>query len=57
MLHRFYVVFQLFITAVSTDMASWYTKNLEKYHSDDFEKLDGVLRQNALELLPRLRRA
>jgi len=38
-------------------MAAWYTKNLEEYHSDDFEKLDGVLRRNALKLLPKLQRA
>lgn len=36
--------------AVSTDMASWYTRNLEEHYRDDRDKLNAVMYGNALEL-------
>lgn len=38
------------------DMAAWYTDNLEQYYLSDSLKKDGVMFQNALNLLPSLRR-
>jgi len=44
----------ILVTAVSSDMAAWYTQRLDEYHSRDFGRLEGVLWKNALKLLPRL---
>lgn len=40
----------ILLTAVSTDMAQWFTTNLQRYYSDDEERLGGVLRDNAVKL-------
>lgn len=45
----------LFLLAVSTDMAQWYTKNLLDFYENDQEKLDGVMFANAMKLFPRLK--
>ncbi|KAF7789469.1 hypothetical protein EIP86_000415 [Pleurotus ostreatoroseus] len=41
--------------AVSTDMAGWYTKNVDAFYADDPAALAAVQRENALRLFPRLR--
>jgi len=40
--------------AISTEMAGWYTKNLEDFYADDKDALDDVMYKNALKLFPRL---
>ena len=44
-----------YAAAISTDMASWYTKNLEAYYADDPSALEVIMAENALKLFPRLR--
>jgi len=39
----------ILLTAVSTDMAQWFTTNLQRYYNDE-ERLGGVLRDNAVKL-------
>jgi hypothetical protein len=41
--------------AVSTDMAGWYTENLEEHYTGNQRKLEAVLGENASKLFPRLR--
>ena len=41
-------------TAVSMQMAEWYSRNVEDYYADDREKLEGVMYENATKLFPRL---
>ena len=43
------------VAAVSTDMAGWYTKNVDAFYADDPAALAAVQRENALRLFPRLR--
>ncbi|KAK7470559.1 hypothetical protein VKT23_001983 [Stygiomarasmius scandens] len=40
--------------AISTEMAGWYTKNLEDFYADDEDALDDIMYKNALRLFPRL---
>lgn len=40
-------------SAVSTEMADWYTQQIEEHYADNKEKLEGVLGGNALKLFPR----
>ena len=42
-------------TAVSTEMAAWYTQNVDEYYADNSAALAAVNRENALRLFPRLR--
>lgn len=37
-------------------MAKWFTDQVDEYYTEDPEKLDNVLRGNALRLFPRLGR-
>ncbi|EGO27580.1 hypothetical protein SERLADRAFT_406633 [Serpula lacrymans var. lacrymans S7.9] len=50
-----HILFGTDFPAVSIEMASWYTDNLENFYNGDARKLDAVTRRNALNLLPRLR--
>ena len=42
--------------AVSTEMAEWFTKNVEAYYAEDGAALQAIMRENALRLFPRLAR-
>jgi hypothetical protein len=42
------------LVAVSVEICQWYTAGLEKYFSEDKEKLEQVLYKNAFELFPRI---
>ena len=39
------------LIAVNKEMATWYTKNLEVYHSKDIQKLQGVMSRNVVKML------
>ncbi|THV08469.1 amidohydrolase 2 [Dendrothele bispora CBS 962.96] len=41
--------------AVTTEMAAWYTRNLEGFYTDKKEALDSVMYKNALKLFPNLK--
>ncbi|KAF5344119.1 hypothetical protein D9758_008872 [Tetrapyrgos nigripes] len=41
--------------AVSTEMATWYTKNVEEYYAGDQNALDDIMYKSALKLFPTLR--
>ena len=43
-----------FAAAVSTEMAGWYTANLERHFEDDGPGRRAVMYGNALRLFPRL---
>ncbi|KAJ7638887.1 hypothetical protein FB45DRAFT_827508 [Roridomyces roridus] len=49
------ILFGTDFPAVSTDMVASYTRNLEKYHAGDDQKLEDVMAANSLVLFPRLR--
>lgn len=44
------------LPAVSTDMAAWYTNNLEEYYAADDAGLAQVVCATALDLFPRFRK-
>lgn len=44
------------LPAVSTDMAAWYTSNLEEYYAADDVGLAQVVCATALDLFPRFRK-
>ncbi|KAJ7498837.1 hypothetical protein FB451DRAFT_1203184 [Mycena latifolia] len=49
------ILFGTDFPAVSSEMAGWYTTNVEQFHAADDEKLNNVMAANALNLFPRIR--
>lgn len=41
-------------TAVSAEMADWYTTNLRQFYANNNEKLTSIMSANALRLFPQL---
>ncbi|KAJ7129585.1 hypothetical protein C8R44DRAFT_850718 [Mycena epipterygia] len=50
------ILFGTDFPAVSSEIADWYTKNLEQFHAADDEKLKNVMAANALDLFQRFRK-
>ncbi|KAJ6628694.1 hypothetical protein B0H10DRAFT_2209163 [Mycena sp. CBHHK59/15] len=49
------ILFGTDFPAVSSEMVSWYTKNVEEFHAADNGRLKDIMAQNALKLLPKFR--
>jgi predicted TIM-barrel fold metal-dependent hydrolase len=49
-----HILFGTDCTAVSAEMAGWYTQNVERFYANEPDKLNGVMFQNALKLFPGL---
>ncbi|KAF9464479.1 hypothetical protein BDZ94DRAFT_497608 [Collybia nuda] len=48
-----HILFGTDFPAVSTEMADWYTRNIEEYYTGNQAKLEAILGGNALKLFPR----
>jgi predicted TIM-barrel fold metal-dependent hydrolase len=49
------ILFGTDLPAVSPEMAAWYTRHVDEYYDGRPDRLEQVMRENALRLLPRLR--